>query len=244
VSAPAVDVQPRDALTEPGQPVRLAFYDFDGTLASGTIVHRYAYFAGRQASRPDRLWRRARLLLKVPFFVGVNRYSRRRFNELFFREYRGLDQRVLVRLAGRLLDEQIRPTIYPAARSAIAEDRAAGYRLVLLSGELDLALHPVAVELGFDDLVCNQLVFRDGVASGEVVAPLLAEREKAAAIRRVCQQHGAAPALARAYSDSLSDLPMLEAVGQPFAVNPEGRLRSVARARGWPIVDWRGGGHA
>jgi HAD superfamily hydrolase (TIGR01490 family) len=244
VSAPAVDAQPRAAVTEPGQPVRLAFYDFDGTLASGTIVHRYAYFAGRQASRLDALRRQARLLLKLPLYLGVNRYSRRRFNELFFREYRGLDRRVLVQLSGRLLDEQIRPTIYPAARSALAADRAAGYRLVLLSGELDLALRPVAEELGFDDLVCNRLVFCDGVASGEVVAPLLAEWEKAVAIRRLCHQYGAAPALARAYSDSLSDLPMLEAVGQPFAANPEGRLRSVALARGWPIMDWRGTGRA
>ena len=244
MSAQAVAVQPGAAGTEPGEPVRLAFYDFDGTLASGTIVHRYAYFAGRQASRLECLRRQARLLLELPLFLSVNRYSRRRFNELFFREYRGLDERVLVQLAGRLLDEQIRPTIYPAARDALAADREAGYRLVLLSGELDLALRPVAEELGFDDLVCNQLVFRNRVASGEVVAPLLAEREKAAAIRRICQAHGTTPATARAYSDSLSDLPMLEAVGQPFAVNPERRLRSVALARGWPIVDWRGAGRA
>jgi len=230
-------------MTEPGQPARLAFYDFDGTLASGTIVHRYAYVAGRQASPLDCLWRQAGLLLKLPLFVGVNRYSRRRFNEILFREYRGLDERVLVQLGRRMLDEQIRSTIYPAARAALAADRAAGYRLVLLSGELDLALRPVAEELGFDDLVCNQLVFRNGVASGEVVAPLLAEREKAAAVRRICHAYGATPAMARAYSDSLSDLPMLEEVGQPFAVNPEGRLRRVARARGWPIVDWREIGH-
>ena len=244
MSAPAVDAQPRAAVTVPVEPVRLAFYDFDGTLASGTIVHRYAYFAGRQTSRLERLRRQAGLLLKLPLFLGVNRYSRRRFNEIFFREYRGLDRGVLDRLSRRLLDEQIRPTIYPAARTTLAADRAAGYRLVLLSGELDLALRPVVEELGFDDLVCNRLVFRDGVASGEVVAPLLAEHEKAAAIRRICRAHGTTPATARAYSDSLSDLPMLEAVGEPFAVNPEGRLRRVAQARGWPIVEWRGAAHA
>ncbi|HZO31725.1 MAG TPA: HAD family phosphatase [Chloroflexota bacterium] len=244
MSAPAVDVQTRAGAVAPGEPVRLAFYDFDGTLASGTIVHRYAYVAGRQASRLDCLRRQAGLLLKLPLFVGVNWYSRRRFNELFFREYRGLDQHALVQLGRRLLDEQIQATIYPAARAALAADRAAGYRLVLLSGELDLALRPVADDLGFDDLVCNRLVFRDGIASGEVVAPLLAEREKAAAIRRICQAYGTTPAAARAYSDSLSDLPMLEQVGQPFAVNPEARLRKVAQARGWPVVDWRGNGHA
>jgi HAD superfamily hydrolase (TIGR01490 family) len=235
-------VDSRNGDRHPGEGVRFAFYDFDGTLASGTVVHRYAYFAGRQALRADRLRRQARLLLRLPLFLGLNRISRRRFNEVFFREYRGLDERMLVQLGRRLLDEQIRPTIYPAARAALAADRAAGYRLVLLSGEIDLALRPVAEELGFDDLVCNRLVFHDGVASGEVVAPLLAEQEKAAAIRRLCLAHGAEPATARAYSDSISDLPMLEEVGEPFVVNPEGRLRKVAQARGWPVVEWRGAG--
>ena len=244
VSAPAVAPQLRSAASRPTESVRLAFYDFDGTLASGTIVHRYAYFAGRQRSRLDAFSRRARLLLKLPLFVGVNHLSRRRFNEVFFREYRGLDRRTLTYLSWQLLGEQIRPTIYPAARAALAADRAAGYRLVLLSGELDVALAPVAAELGFDDLVCNRLVYRDGVASGEVVAPLLAEGEKAAAIRRICQAHGTTPATARAYSDSLSDLPMLEEVGEPFAVNPERRLRRLAQSRGWPIVNWRDPAHA
>lgn len=222
--------------------VRVAFYDFDGTLASGTIVHRYAYFAGRQGSRADALRRRAKLLLKLPLFVGMNRVSRRWFNEVFFREYRGFSQPVLAQLGRRLLDEQVRQSIYPAARAAMAADRANGYRLVLLSGEIDLALRPVAEELCFDDLICNRLVFRDGVASGEVIAPLLAEQEKATAIRQYCQSHGVATATARAYSDSLSDLPMLEAVGQPFAVNPEDRLRKVALARGWPVINWREAG--
>ncbi|MCC7370246.1 MAG: HAD family phosphatase [Chloroflexi bacterium] len=231
--------QRQPGATGSGEPVRLAFYDFDGTLASGTIVHRYAYFAGRLDSRLEALSRQARLLLKVPLFVGVNQFSRRRFNELFFREYRGLDQQVLIQLAGRLLDEQVRRSIYPAARAALAADRANGYRLVLLSGELDVALAPVAAELCFDDLVCNRLVYRDGIANGEVVAPLLAEGEKAVAIRRICEAHGTTPATARAYSDSLSDLPMLDAVGEPFAVNPDPRLRRVAQSRGWPIMNWR-----
>lgn len=244
MSVQAAALQVRPAASQAGEPVRLAFYDFDGTLASGTIVHHYAYFASRHGSRLDALRRQARLLLKLPFFVGVNRVSRRRFNELFFREYRGLDQRVLVRLSGRLLDDQVRRAIYPAARAALAADRANGYRLVLLSGELDVALTPVAEELGFDDLVCNRLVYRDGVASGDVVSPLLAEGEKAAAIRRICRAHGTTPATARAYSDSLSDLPMLEEVGEPFAVNPDPRLRRMAQVRGWPIVNWRDPHHA
>lgn len=243
MNAPAAP-QARSASSTSTEPVRLAFYDFDGTLAAGTIVHRYAYFAGRQRSRLDALSRQVRLLLKLPLFVGVNHLSRRRFNELFFREYRGLDQRTLTYLSWQLLDEQVRPSIYPAARAALASDRANGYRLVLLSGELDVALAPVAAELGFDDLLCNRLVYRDGVASGDVVAPLLAEREKAAAIRRICQAHGTVPAMARAYSDSLSDLPMLEEVGEPFAVNPDPRLRRVAQSRGWPIMNWRDPAHA
>jgi len=151
----------------------------------------------------------------------------------------GISQRTVDNHRAAIMRKTSSKSLPALIRTALAADRAAGYRLVLLSGELDLALRPVVAELGFDELVCNRLVFRDGAASGEVVAPLVAESEKAAAIRRLCQMHGTVPTLARAYSDSLSDLPMLEAVGQPFAVNPEGRLRRVALARGWPILDWR-----
>jgi HAD superfamily hydrolase (TIGR01490 family) len=182
-------------------------------------------------------------LLGVPLWIGLDLYSRRLFNEVFFRQYRGLREDWLREMSERLFAEEIQPTVHPGAMELIAADREAGYRLVLVSGALDLALAPAVRHFGFDDVIANRLVFADGVATGEIVAPLLAEAAKVAAIREYCAKYNVDTAHSKAYSDSLSDAPMLEAVGLPAAVNPDRRLRRLARERGWPVLDLKSPRH-
>ncbi len=220
-------------------PPRLAFYDFDGTLSSGNVARRYAFFCLRQPSR----WRAAvkfsKLVLAIPAYLTLDYCSRRRFNEIFYREYRGMEEKWLRRQSQAVFETLIRPSLYPRAKLLIEQDRAEGYRPILVSGELDFALDRVVRYFCFDGVICNSLVFRDGVATGEVTRPLIAEDEKVAAMRRYASEAGAALDESKAYSDSLSDLPMLEAVGRPTAVNPGRRLRRVALERGWPVLDLR-----
>lgn len=217
--------------------LRVAFYDFDGTLVSSNVVTRYAYFAKHHPAKPVAVWRYARVLLGVPLWIGLDLYSRRLFNEVFFRQYRGLREDWLRQTSERLFAEEIQPTIHPGAVKLIEADRASGYRLVLVSGALDFSLAPAVRHFQFDDVIANRLEFKDGVATGEIVAPLLAEAAKVAAIREYCAKYNVDTAHSKAYSDSLSDAPMLEAVGLPAAVNPDRRLRRLARERGWPVLD-------
>lgn len=219
------------------QPTRLAFYDFDGTLVSGNIVRRYAFFARNHPSSAEAIWRYARLLLNLPVYLAMELYSRRLFNAVFYREYKGLKREWMRELSGPLFDKVIRPTIYPGAKASVEGDRRQGFRPVLVSGELDFALEAVVGYFGFEGLICNSLAYKDGTATGEVVAPLIAEQEKVAAMLRLCREANADPAQSKAYSDSLSDVPMLEAVGNPVAVNPDQRLRRLATRRGWPVLD-------
>ncbi len=217
--------------------IRAAFYDFDGTLVSSNIVTRCAFFAKNHPSRAQAFLRYGKLLTAVPLWIALDLYSRRLFNEVFYRQYRGMRKEWLVAKAEELFEKEIRPKIYPRAEEPLSSDRQQGFRLVLLSGGLDFALAPAVRHFGFDDLICNRLVYEDGVASGEVVSPLLAEQEKVAAVHRFCREYNVDTARSKAYSDSLSDLPLLEAVGLPSAVNPDRRLRRVANDRGWPVLD-------
>ena len=217
--------------------IRAAFYDFDGTLVSSNIVTRCAFFAKNHPSRAQAFLRYGKLLTAVPLWIALGLYSRRLFNEVFYRQYRGMRKEWLVAKAEELFGKEIRPKIYPRAEEPLSSDRQQGFRLVLLSGGLDFALAPAVRHFGFDDLICNRLVYEDGVANGEVVAPLLAEQEKVAAVHRFCREYNVDTARSKAYSDSLSDLPMLEAVGLPSAVNPDRRLRRVANDRGWPVLN-------
>ena len=217
--------------------IRAAFYDFDGTLVSSNIVTRCAFFAKNHPSRAQAFLRYGKLLTAVPLWIALDLYSRRLLNEVFYRQYRGMRKEWLVAKAEELFEKEIRPKIYPRAEEPLSSDRQQGFRLVLLSGGLDFALAPAVRHFGFDDLICNRLVYEDGVASGEVVSPLLAEQEKVAAVHRFCREYNVDTARSKAYSDSLSDLPLLEAVGLPSAVNPDRRLRRVANDRGWPVLD-------
>ncbi len=110
-----------------------------------------------------------------------------------------------------------------------------------MTGELDIALDRVIRHFGFQAVICNHLIFKDGVASGEVEPPLIAEKEKVRAMEVLCRKFGTEMKLCKAYSDSFSDVPMLEAVGIPVAVNPDRRLRRVAVERGWAILDLKRG---
>ncbi len=219
------------------QPARAAFYDLDGTLVSSNVVTRYAHFAKSHPSRLQAYWRYGKLLATVPVWIGLDIYSRRLFNEVFYREYRGLLEEWLREEAKRLFENEVRPKIFPGAKARLDSDRLAGYRLVLVSGGLDFAIAPAVRYFGFDDVIANRLVYENGIATGQVAPPLLAEEAKVEAIRSYCRQYNVETAQSKAYSDSWSDLPMLEAVGVPAAVNPERRLRRVAVERGWPILD-------
>ena len=81
--------------------IKAAFYDFDGTLVSSNVVTRYAYFAKNHPSRPRAWWRYGKLLVTVPLWIGLDMYSRRLFNKVFYREYRNLSQQWLFERGGR-----------------------------------------------------------------------------------------------------------------------------------------------
>jgi len=218
---------------------RTAFYDLDGTLISGNVVTRYAFFAKRHPSLLTAALKYTKLLVSVPLLIGLDLYSRRLFNQVFYREYRGMKREWLEGLAESLFEDVIRPSIYPGAKALVEADREKGFRLVLVTGALDFDLAPVLRYFGFDAVICNRLVYENGAATGEVVQPLIAERDKREALVKLCEASQIDRSQSKAYSDSFSDLAMLEAVGLPSVVHPDRRLRRAAMERGWPILDLR-----
>lgn len=214
-----------------------AFYDVDGTLIRINIVHAFAFYASRHASLAESATRTVKTALSVPVFWAADKLSRKWFNEIFYRSYQGASEDRLVVLAEELFEDVIKPNIYPRAKDLIDESRRAGVRQVLISGALDFTMRPLARYLGADDLIANQLEFVDHYATGKLKKPFVAGATKADIMRAYAKKHDVDLAASWAYSDSFSDYPMLAVVGHPTAVNPDFRLRSLARSYDWPVLE-------
>lgn len=213
-----------------------AFYDVDGTLIRTNIVHAYAFYAARQPSLLESAAKIVKTGLSVPLFALSDKVSRKWFNALFYRNYAGMSRDRLEVLAEELFEEVLEPNIYPRARELIAQSKRAGHRQVLVTGGLDFTMLPLARHLGVDDLIANQLEFSGGYATGKLTKPFVAGATKAQIIRDFATHHDIDLTRSYGYTDSYSDYPMLAVVGRPTAVNPDLRLRSVARSYDWPII--------
>jgi HAD superfamily hydrolase (TIGR01490 family) len=217
-------------------PRRAAFFDVDGTLVRTNIVHAFAFYAMNQGSILGTAWQTVKTVASVPLFVATDRLDRKLFNELFYRYYAGQSEDRLETLADELFEDVLRPAVYPGAQRLVEEARRAGCRIVFVTGALDFTVRRLAAYLGADDLIANRMRFVQGVATGQVVPPIIEGAHKALAIRDYCVRERLALEGSFAYSDSFSDYPMLAVVGHPAAVNPDPRLARVARAYEWPIL--------
>jgi HAD superfamily hydrolase (TIGR01490 family) len=177
--------------------------------------------------------------LTGPLLWAVDQVSRKGFNEVFYRYYTGMNEDRLRLLADELFTDQIEKQIYPGAYDLVDEARRSGCKIVFCTGALDFSMTPLVRHFGADDLIANRMQFVAGVATGRVVPPIVEGAHKARVIRDYCVENDLSLDQSFAYSDSASDYPMLAVVGRPTAVNPDVRLRSLARSYEWPILDLR-----
>jgi len=215
---------------------KAAFFDVDGTLVRTNIVHAFGFYAMNQGTLFGTAWRTAKTVASLPFLWAADQANRKVFNEVFYRFYEGQSEDRLLTLADELFEKVLRPAIFPGTEKLLAQARRFGCRVVFCTGALDFTVRRLADHLGADDLIANRMHFIDGFATGRVVPPIVEGAHKAVAIRDFCGREGLALGESFAYSDSFSDYPMLSVVGHPAAVNPDIRLRSVARAYEWPVI--------
>jgi HAD superfamily hydrolase (TIGR01490 family) len=213
-----------------------AFYDLDGTLIRTNLVHVFGFYARNDQGILKSLGRSLGTLVGLPIFAAADLYSRKVFNDIFFKWYRGQSQDRLRYLADELFEDVIRPAIFPGTIPLIEQSRRMGLRQVVVTGALDITIRPLLEYLGVSEYVANRLEFADGRATGRLKPPIMASATKASWMRTYSEREGLSLSDCYAYADSMSDLPMLSIVGHPTATNPDLRLRSTALRHDWPIV--------
>ena len=219
-----------------------AIFDVDGTLVGSNVVSYYAWLKMREipaVARP--LWIAA-FLPRIPYYWALDKVSRAHFNRAFYKNYEGWKPARARHLGKESFPGFTLSRIYPGALACLREHKAAGHRIVLLSGALDFLLDPMK-DLA-DDVLSASLAQEDGVYTGELSGAPVAGEARARMLASYARKRGVDLHRSYAYADSISDLPMLEAVGNPVAVNPDKRLASAAKDRGWQIRRWSTNGAA
>jgi HAD superfamily hydrolase (TIGR01490 family) len=164
-------------------------------------------------------------------------------------DYEAMTRRVLLQYRGRKVEELeseigawveqvIVKTITTQARERIAEHRAKGHEIVMLTSGTSFSTRPLARLLDIDHLLCTEVEARDGVLTGEYYPPPCYGSGKVHWAERFAEEHGIDLSESYFYTDSFSDLPMLERVGRPRIVNPDPRLKRASKARGWVWECW------
>ncbi len=211
------------------------FFDVDHTLTRHSTGARYIAMAMRKGLLP------LRLLFIVPWYSFTYRLGIFKLKEYAdgFPYLQGLTRETLEALAAECFENRLKTDLFPQAEALVREKRAAGRRVVLATSSLDFIVKPLADYLGVTDLIATSLEFRDGICTGMVRGAPLFRAEKRKKVLQYIMKSGEQLSDCSFYSDSIYDLPLLEEVGEPVAVNPDFRLMRIARARAWRIMDFR-----
>lgn len=229
------------ALAAPPDPTAAAFFDVDNTMMQGASIYWFArglaarkYFTTTDLARFG--WQQLRFRLLAEH---VGNMSQAKEAALAFVAGWRVDD--VERLSEEIFDELMAPRIWAGTRALAHLHLAAGQRVWLVSAAPVEIGRVIAARLGLTGALGTVAEIRDGAYTGRLVGDLMHGPAKADAITQLATVEGLDLARCVAYSDSANDIPMLSAVGQAVAVNPDSSLRREARLRGWEVRDFRSG---
>jgi HAD superfamily hydrolase (TIGR01490 family) len=240
-SAAAADVAPPPSVTP--DPTAAAFFDVDNTMMMGASLFWFArglasrkYFTTRDMA--GFVWQQAK------FRIAGNEGSADdvhaiRENALAFVAGRSVDE--IVQASGEIYDELMAARIWSGTRALAQQHLDAGQRVWLVTATPIELASIIAHRLGLTGALGTVSEIVDGKYTGRLVGEMMHGEAKAEAVLALAEREGLDLARCTAYSDSSNDLPMLSLTGTAVAVNPDTELRSVARARGWAVRDFRTG---
>ena len=214
-----------------------AFFDFDETLLdteSSRLGFKY-------------LWERR--LVSIGFIAKVmaaNYFYKRHWMSdekmaaIMLKFYHNKRLEEFQQGAAAFYQEHLKPRLAPNILQRVEHHHREGHVLILISGSIRYLLEPVAEDLGFDHLLCTDLdVGSDGLLTGKAKGPLCLDSTKRILAEKLAGEANIDLSSSYAYGNHQSDLPLLELVGYPYAVEPTEPLKNIALENAWPILTYR-----
>lgn len=228
-------------MTKP-QTTLLAIYDMDKTVTRRATYNGFLLHMALHKSP----WR----LLLAPFLpVGLALYALKIWDRAQLKQFlqilligRRVPKAQFAKYLESHADMVVGKNVYPQLLARVAQEKAAGYRHVMATASYRLYVEAIAKRLGFDDVIATDL---STDSSGHVLARIDGHNcydvAKLELVKRWMERHGLDRATChiRAYSDHISDAPLLNYADESFATNPHGPLARLAEKKGWRILDWR-----
>jgi HAD superfamily hydrolase (TIGR01490 family) len=231
-----------DGATPAVRPVRTqgrpaAFFDLDKTIiaTSSALAFSKSFYAGGLINRRSVL--RSAYAQFVFLAGGADHDQMEKMREFLSRMVTGWPVDTVSEIVNDTLHNIVEPLVYDEAVSLIEDHRLAGRDVIIVSASGREMVEPIGEMLGVDAVIATQLAISEGRYTGEIDFYAYAEN-KATAIVELAEQRGYDLARSYAYSDSITDVHMLEVVGHPHVVNPDKELRRLAVAREWPVLDF------
>ncbi len=212
-----------------------AFFDLDKTIIakSSTLAFSREFQAGGLISRGAVL--RSAYAQFVYLVGGADHDQMEKMRQFMSSLCSGWDVQTVKEIVADTLHNIVDPLVYDEAVSLIETHHLAGRDVIIVSTSGSEVVEPIGAMLGADKVIATRMDVQDGKYTGDIRFYAYAEN-KAKAIRDLARKRGYDLDRCYAYSDSVTDVHMLEAVGHPYAVNPDRDLRRIARDRGWPIL--------
>ena len=209
-----------------------AFFDMDKTLISensGTLYMKYRYQRGEVSS-----WDMVKgLAAYLQYKVGLLDIAA--WTKEAMIQFRGHSERALTREANRGFREMVVQTIYPDAEAVGRDPMTAGHVVAIVSGATKFVVRPLAERLGIKHFLYTRLEVESGRFTGRVIEPICFEEGKIYWLQQFIEEHGIDLAKSYFYTDSITDLPLLDLVGHPVVTNPDPFLYRTAVRRRWPV---------
>ena len=209
-----------------------AFFDMDKTLIaenSGAIYFRHRYEQGEIEGKDLLLGLAAYLRYKVGL-LDIGSFTRE-----MAREFAGLKESEVASEAREVLHEKVVQTIYPEAAEIVRWHQAQRHVVVIVSGSTRYVVDPLARHLGVKHTLYTRFEVEKGRFTGRVVEPVCFEEGKIYWLQQIVEDQNLDLARSWFYTDSVTDLPLLELVGHPVVTNPDPRLYREAVRRRWPV---------
>ncbi len=214
----------------------VAFFDLDHTLLDGSNGNIYAV----QLIKDGYFGKGT--LLYVAWYSVLYKLNRLPQKEVYRKVLDLMGQYTVLEMIGMMdrgFAEHILPRLYAGGVEVVKDHQRQGHLTVIATAAGEYIAERVRAQLGADDVIATTTPIRGDRMTSDIEVPFTFMEGKLEMARDYCEEKGADLADCWFYSDSASDLPLLEAVGHPVVVNPQLKLRMATRGRGWPVLKFR-----